>query len=70
MRHTVTVEQLNSWVSEEQARWRTFATSVGSGSNKRLDTGPDGMFRVIVCGEVVYFGGSSDLAIQIYNERH
>lgn len=63
-RHAVTVDDLLGWRSEH---WAVFASSVGSGSRKRLEASIDGIYRVVSHGRVLYIGEIPEDAVREYN---
>lgn len=66
MSHTITQEDLEFWLSEEE--WHQFACSHGVGTNKRFDvSSPSGLLRVKDHGKVVYEGTDRAAAVAAYN---
>lgn len=68
VRHEITRVALDQWLADERFLWRTFASSSGLGSDKRLivrDEGRD--FRVTDHGKILYEGFDKAAAIEAYN---
>ena len=65
-RHTVTIEDLNTFVEAERMKWVTFASAAG----KELQVSLDGHYRVMSDRRLVYMGASAcgQKAVDVYNE--
>lgn len=64
MPHTVTLADLKDWIETE---WTTFALSSGKGSDKKMERGLNGYYRVWDHGAVSYIGTNPVDAIEKYN---
>ena len=69
-KHTVTISELNEFLTDEKSKWIRFAGSYSANaeSQKTLEVSFEGTYRVTDHGKVLYVGGNMKRAVNEYND--